>query len=228
MVDLMPKRAHSVKWMLDVLHEVSAQVSVDDPKNLEKDAMTFMPQAAVFNYDPQSSSNDETNGLAVVYRTVCKGISLPELLASRKVRSFLYGQVPDWRNNVALQNYGYNAQAHLTEFSEVPTNIELGKYKALVRHSAELGNEGPHAVEACRVIVDLQDATGKSKVSQFVTPQYVREVIQDLDGTIQNAGGLYFIPQNMVVVKSLTKEVVRKTLEDLILTGAMDRVFRTV
>jgi hypothetical protein len=74
------------------------------------------------------------------------------------------------------------------------------------------------------VFVDF--VTGERYVATFFTIANIQRLMDKDAETGECAGGLYFWATDMVIVRSLTRQNIERTIADLLATGTFESVFR--
>jgi hypothetical protein len=76
------------------------------------------------------------------------------------------------------------------------------------------------------VDIHVEFATGERYVATFFTTANIQRLMDKDAETGECAGGLYFWATDMVIVRSLTRENIERTIADLLSSGTFESVFR--
>lgn len=97
-------------------------------------------------------------------------------------------------------------------YSTEPVKIEIVDYKVEIRLPLESED---WETEKKRLQVNITSKQGKEYYADFVTLDYIKEVMDEKFSELGN--GNYFLGRGYIILKDLNESTVTETLEDLIL-----------
>ena len=97
-------------------------------------------------------------------------------------------------------------------YSTEPVKIEIGDYKVEIRLPLESED---WETEKKRLQVNITSKHGKEYYADFVTLDYIKEVMDEKFPELGN--GNYFLGRDRIILKDLNVTTVKETLEDLLL-----------
>ena len=98
-----------------------------------------------------------------------------------------------------------------------------GDFQLLIRSGAEGINRRNDNVD-----VEVRFKTGEQYIATFFTLANIVAILERYATSGECKGGLYFWASNMIVVKELSEQVIRTTIEDLIDHGELEQAFSRV
>ena len=75
---------------------------------------------------------------------------------------------------------------------------------------------------SCDLVDIIVKYKGKNLYGSVATPEFVRQRMTDYEKTRENARGAYFCAKGLVLVTSITSEIVQRTMDDLANTGDLE------